>query len=268
MDEVKKFAVFGNPVNHSLSPFIHKEFAKQHKINIQYKQIEPESNDFETHAQSFFSKKGLGANVTIPFKDQAFMFADQADDISKQCECANTLWHDGGMIKAFNTDGLGFISDLNNKEIILTDMSVLIIGAGGSARSIANSFANKEISSLTVMSRTQENIDRLSNQCSGMFDIKKYSEGQNFDLVINTTPVSMMNREISFPKDIINSNTISYDLFYARNSTKFQTWSKDNGAKNYYDGIGMLIEQAALSYKIWNDFTPDTKSMEKMIRSI
>ncbi len=268
MDEVKKFAVFGNPINHSLSPLIHKEFAKQQKINIQYKRIEPESDDFETHAQSFFSKKGIGANVTIPFKDQAFSFADEADDIAQHCECANTLWYDNQVIKAFNTDGLGFINDIANKGVALTDRSVLIIGAGGSARSIAHSLANKGISKLTVMSRTQENIDILTNQCSNMINIMKYSEESNFDLVINTTPVSMMNRDISFPKHIINSTTISYDLFYAKNLTKFQTWSKENGAKNYYDGIGMLIEQAALSYNIWNNFKPATHSIENMIRSI
>ena len=86
MDEVRKFAVFGNPISHSLSPMIHKEFAKEQNLNMQYKAIEPESDDFETHAQSFFSKKGIGANVTIPFKDQAYNFADEKDEVSAICQ--------------------------------------------------------------------------------------------------------------------------------------------------------------------------------------
>ena len=113
MDEVRKFTVIGNPIGHSLSPAIHKEFARQQGINIQYKMIEPESEDhFETHTQSFFSKKGYGANVTIPFKELAFNFANEHDISALECECANTLMAHNGKIKAFNTDGEGFILSL------------------------------------------------------------------------------------------------------------------------------------------------------------
>ena len=108
MDEIRKFTVIGNPVSHSLSPEIHKEFARQQGINIQYKMIEPESEDhFETHTQSFFSKKGYGANVTIPFKELAFNFANEHDTSATECGCANTLMAQNGKIKAFNTDGNG-----------------------------------------------------------------------------------------------------------------------------------------------------------------
>ena len=117
MDEIKKFSVIGIPVKHSLSPKIHQEFAKQQGINIQYKMIEPDSvNHFETHANSFFSKKGYGANITIPFKEQAFVFADDHDTSALECDCANTLILKNNKIKAFNTDGEGFIRDLKEKN--------------------------------------------------------------------------------------------------------------------------------------------------------
>ena len=265
MDEIKKFAVFGNPVNHSLSPVIHKEFAKQQNLNIQYKMIEPESDDFETHAQSFFSKKGIGANVTIPFKNDAYKFADDADEISRECESSNTLWFNGEKIKAFNTDGQGFLNDLTNKQISLEGLNILLLGAGGSARSIIHSISGKPIKSLSIYSRSQEKIDRLVDKYSAKIRIESYSDGKNFDFIINTTPVSMYRKDIEFPKGFLNSASITYDLFYTKDQTKFQKWSLDNGANKSYNGLGMLIEQAALSYEIWNNFKPNTKGLESII---
>ena len=128
MDEIKKFAVIGIPIKHSLSPKIHKEFAKQHGLNIQYKMIEPDSEEhFETHTQSFFSKKGYGANITIPFKEKAFLFADIHDESTIECGCANTLVSQENKIKSFNTDGEGFINDLIMKKIELLNLSLIHI---------------------------------------------------------------------------------------------------------------------------------------------
>ena len=161
MDEIKKFAVIGNPIKHSLSPNIHKEFAKQQGINIQYKKIEPEFDNFETHAQSFFSKKGFGANVTIPFKNQAFAFADGHDASSLECGCANTLIMQNNKIKSFNTDGEGFIKDLKEKNISLAKKNILILGAGGSARSIINSLSKIDVEKIDILSRTQTKVEEL-----------------------------------------------------------------------------------------------------------
>lgn len=268
MDEIKKFAVFGNPISHSLSPMIHKEFAKEQKLNIQYKAIEPESDDFETHAQSFFSKKGVGANVTIPFKDQAYNFADERDEVSSICQCSNTLWYNEGKIRAFNTDGQGFVNDLKKKNIVVKDMRVLILGTGGSARSIINSLSSEDIRSISILSRTQDKVDRIIENFGNEKKISHYSNTETYELVINTTPISMSNTEVPFPESIINTGTISYDLFYSRKQTRFQTWSLDKGASRALDGIGMLINQAALSYEIWNKFSPETETVEQLIRSL
>ena len=268
MDEIRKFAVFGNPISHSLSPMIHKEFAKEQKLNIQYKAIEPESDDFETHAQSFFSKKGIGANVTIPFKDQAYYFADERDEVSDICQCSNTLWYDDGKIKAFNTDGQGFVNDLKKKKIAVRGMRVLILGTGGSARSIINSMSSEGIESISILSRTQSKVDRIIENFSNRGKITHHSDSETYELVINTTPISMSNTEISFPESMIMNTTISYDLFYSRKQTRFQKWSLDKGASLALDGIGMLINQAALSYEIWNKFSPNTERVEQLIRSL
>ena len=111
--------------------------------------IEPDSvNHFETHANSFFSKKGYGANITIPFKEQAFVFADDHDTSALECDCANTLILKNNKIKAFNTDGEGFIRDLKEKNISLVGKKVLIFGAGGSARSIVNSLSKINVEAI------------------------------------------------------------------------------------------------------------------------
>ena len=175
MDEVKKFTVIGNPVGHSLSPIIHKEFAKQQGISIQYKMIEPESEGhFETHTQSFFSKKGYGANITIPFKELAFDFANDHDLSAIECQCANTLISKDGKIKAYNTDGEGFIKDLQNKNISIIDREILVLGAGGSASSIINSLSKVSIKKIDILSRTQQKVDKLIDKYKTYSSVKLY----------------------------------------------------------------------------------------------
>lgn len=266
MDEIKKFTVIGNPVGHSLSPMIHKEFAKQQGIKIEYKMIEPESEDhFETHTQSFFSKKGYGANVTIPFKELAFKFANDHDLSTIECKCANTLISKNGKIKAYNTDGQGFIRDLENKNIDIVDKEILVLGAGGSASSIINSLSKLNIRQIDILSRTQQRIDGLIDQYKNFSNINNYQNDKKYDLIINTTPVSLTTELINFPTNIFNPTSISYDLFYSKSSTHFETWARSNNSFKTYNGIGMLIEQAALSYEIWNNFKPNTEKIAKIL---
>ena len=266
MDEVKKFAVIGIPIKHSLSPFIHKEFAQQQGISIQYKMIEPDSDEhFETHAQSFFSKKGYGANITIPFKEQAYKFANHHDISALECESANTLLRHENKITAFNTDGDGFMRDLQKKKILLANKRILVLGAGGTTRSIINSISKENDCTIDILNRSQNKTDILIKKYKGLQDINNYKDGKRYDLIINTTPVSLMNDKIVFPKNIFNDQSISYDLFYSNTNTSFQKWSIENGALNTYNGLGMLIEQAAISYNIWNNYEPSTEVIPKLL---
>ena len=206
MDEIKKFSVIGIPVKHSLSPKIHQEFAKQQGINIQYKMIEPDSvNHFETHANSFFSKKGYGANITIPFKEQAYVLANDHDVSAAECGCANTLILQNNKIKAFNTDGGGFIRDLKEKDILLTEKKILILGAGGSARSIINSLSKVNVEKIDILSKTQKRVDHLIGKYKNLANVCNYKEGLNYDFIINTTPISLKNEKIDFVLTIINN---------------------------------------------------------------
>ena len=96
-------------------------------------------------------------------------------------------------------------------------------------------------------------------------DISHYHNDSKYDVVINTTPISLSENDITFPGNIFKPSSVSYDLFYSKSKTKFQNWSIENGASKSFDGLGMLIEQAALSFEIWNDFKPDTKGLTKLL---
>ena len=138
---------------------------------------------------------------------------------------------------------------------------MLIFGAGGSARSIVNSLSKINVEAIDILSRTQNKVEDLINKYKNLSKISNYKERMKYDLVINTTPVSLKDEKISFPTNIFSTSSISYDLFYSKTITNFQSWSKSNGALETYDGLGMLIEQAALSYDIWNNFKPSTKQI-------
>lgn len=258
---MKKFAVIGDPIQHSLSPEIHQLFSSQHRETIEYKKILSTKENFAEDVKTFFKDGGLGMNVTIPFKEDAFILSDNHDEISKICSVSNTLYSQDGKIMSYNTDGTGLLNDLSNKSIKIENREILVIGAGGSSKSILHSLSRINPASLTVLNRTQEKIASLQENLKINTQIRAFEEGIDFDLIINTTPISMLESEISFPDSIFKKGSTSYDLFYSQSKTKFQLWSEKCGASESYNGIGMLIEQAALSYEIWNNYKPKTEKI-------
>ena len=263
------FAVIGNPIEHSMSPEIHEYFASQCNLtNFSYKRILSERATFKDDIHSFFSNGGTGLNITIPFKFSAYSLCNRFDKTAKQCGSTNTLKIHEGEIVGYNTDGLGFIDDLENKNISFKNSNVLIIGAGGSAMSICNSFMNssREIK-ISILNRTRGNADNLINFFKDK-RIKIHNHNTEYDLIINTTPISMSSEQISLPKDILSNNPICYDLFYSKGITSFQKWAYSHGVDQCYDGLGMLIQQAKHSFIIWNGLTPETSNLENKLRII
>ena len=263
------FAVIGNPIEHSMSPEIHKCFASQFNLtNFSYKKILSEEATLKDDICNFFSNGGTGLNITIPFKFSAYSLCNRFDKTAKQCGSTNTLKIHKGEIIAYNTDGLGFIDDLEMKNIGFKNSNILVIGAGGSAMSICNSFlnCNQEVK-ISILNRTRSNVDNLIN----FFKDKKievHDHNNEYDLIINTTPISMSSEQISLPKDILSNNPICYDLFYSKSKTLFQKWAYSHGVDQCYDGLGMLIQQAKHSFFIWNGLTPETSNLESKLRII
>ena len=260
---MKKFAVVGRPISHSLSPKIHHEFAKQCNIKISYEAVEIEE-DFESTIKEMFASGYDGINVTIPFKEKAFQLADQIYSKYKTLGAVNTLWQKNRKIFADSTDGLGFINDLKNNSISIKDSTLLIVGAGGSARSILPSIIEKEPKQVVIINRTLAKAEALT----GLFDQSKVtvSISSLTDIirtkitgVINTSSAGLLGEKIILPEGVFESAQWVYDLSYSKQITTFNSLAREGGIEAYFDGLGMLVFQAAASFEIWTGMKPNAE---------
>ncbi len=267
-----KYAVIGNPIQHSKSPQIHLAFAKQEQVAISYDRILAEQDQFSKHVNDFVSHGGLGLNVTVPFKLVAFQQCQQLNEYAQSAGAVNTLSFDAdtGWAGA-NTDGIGLLADLkNNLGLQLKDKTILILGAGGATRGILLPLLQQHPSQILIANRTVAKANSLADSFSiaGNIDSCGFNEidTQKFDLIINATSASLNNDVPPIPTSTVGEDTICYDLAYSDQPTAFLQWSNQLNAKKSIDGIGMLIEQAAESYYIWRGYRPDTSPVFKLLR--
>lgn len=254
---MQKYAVIGNPISHSLSPRIHQLFAKQCNINLQYEKIHVSDNaSFAATITDFFLKGGKGLNITAPFKEQAFNIATLHTERCDKARAANTLWMQHGQLHADTTDGIGLIRALA-PYIKLDDKKVMIIGAGGSARSIIAPLLSANIKALHIVNRTPEKMLALKNDFP-QITIGSFAQlHTSYDLIINTIPVGFEEfYQQQLPTCILSANTYCYDLVYnIHEATAFTSWARSLGA-TAHDGLSMLIEQAAEAFYIWHNVMP------------
>ena len=268
------FAVIGDPVEHSLSPKIHNLFAKQHGSQIEYEKIRVTKGLFAAFVEDFFSNRGVGLNITLPLKAEAFEIADSLDADSKSCQAVNTLKPVNGKLSGFNTDGVGFLTDLEAWHgIAVKDKRVLLLGAGGAAKGIVRPLLSREPKTLVIANRTHASARALADQLNsenfigieglGLGDTQLLKK--RFDIIINATSAGHKNGEMPIDEDFLE-DAICYDLSYGPAASFFR-WAESSGAKRSIDGLGMLIEQAAKSYEIWTGFSPNTESVRASIRN-
>ena len=267
-----KFAVIGSPINHSISPKIHLEFARRLNLDISYKALEVKRDVFKEETKRIFEDGFQGLNVTLPLKELAYQYADEVTQRGKISGAVNTLWKKDEKIYADTTDGIGFIEDLNNHSISLKDSSILIVGAGGTAKSILPTIISKKPKKVTIINRTQSKLVNLvelfkeSKTTIKTSNLHKSIRG-NVTGIINASSAGLLGEDIVVPDGVFNSVEWVYDLSYSKETTKFNSLAKKNGAINCLDGLGMLVHQAALSFEIWTGFKPDTKNVINLIRS-
>jgi len=270
---VGNFAVIGDPVEHSLSPKLHKLFAKQHGKQIEYEKIRVTRGSFVDFVKAFFSGRGAGLNVTLPLKTEAFEIADALDEDSRSCQAVNTLKPVNGMLSGFNTDGVGFLTDLETWHgIAVKDKRILLLGSGGAARGIVRPLLNREPKKLVIANRTHASARALADQLNsekfiglkglGLDDAQLLNK--RFDIIVNATSVGHQNNEMPIDGDMLE-DAVCYDLSYGP-AASFSRWARSRGAKRSIDGLGMLIEQAAKSYEIWTGFSPNTESVRLKIK--
>lgn len=263
---VKRFAVIGNPISHSLSPFIHHHFAKQTGIDLSYEKIQGIDSSFEAQVSDFFAQNGKGINITLPYKIRAFTLSKKSTPRCVLAGAANTLWMQDGQLWADNTDGLGLSRDLS-RYLAVKDKNLLILGAGGATRGIIHPLLQLGPKQITIANRSVDKIDELKHH----FPQISISSLQNvrgcFDLVINATSASTHGENLSLPVEIMSSQPFCYDLAYKlHEDTWFVGYAKQFSCQTA-DGLGMLVEQAAEAFCIWNGVMPLTANVLDLLRS-
>ena len=277
MNELKKyFAVIGNPIHHSLSPQIHAAFAKEAGIDIHYEAVLSPLDQFEDTVKTLISRKLTGANVTLPFKKEAYALATTHTDYAKIAEAVNTLEFKEDQIIGHNTDGLGLVRDLKqNLQFDLKGKKILLIGAGGVAEGVVYSILEKKPSQLTLTNRTIEKSNIIQNKMNAyaqnfhvnlnVIEIAKLPH-QYFDLIINATSASLNDIDLGIDNKVFHEKCLAYDMMYGK-ETSFMKQAKSQRSKTS-DGLGMLVEQAAEAFFIWHNIKPQTKSVIDFFRKI
>ena len=277
MTDLKKhFAVIGNPIHHSLSPQIHRAFAKETGLDINYKAILSPLDEFKNTIHKLIAKKLSGANVTLPFKKEAYQLATTHSNHAKIAQAVNTLAFKEDEIIGHNTDGIGLVRDLEeNLRMNLKNKKILLIGAGGAAEGVIYSILEKNPSELTLTNRTIEKSNVIQNKMdmhAKSFDVNlnvieiAKCPLQYFDLIINATSTSLNNADLDLNHKVFHEGSLAYDMMYGKESS-FIREAQSQGSKTS-DGLGMLVEQAAEAFFIWHHIKPQTKSVIESLRTL
>ncbi len=266
-----KYAVIGNPIEHSKSPQIHHMFAQQAEDDIMYEALLSPTDGFKETVEAFRKGGGMGLNVTVPFKQEAWELADELSDYAQKAGAVNTLvFRQDGTIYGTNTDGIGLVRDLvENHHSQIQGKRILILGAGGAVRGVLQPLLMQLPSKIFIANRTPERATELASDMQelaqqnspacelsggGFNDI----EGE-YDLIINGTAASLQGIMPPIPESCLASGVHCYDMMYGGRPTAFEFWCEDQGATKVMNGLGMLVEQAAESFSIWRTKMPNTK---------
>jgi shikimate dehydrogenase len=267
-----RYAVFGNPIKHSKSPAIHTLFAQQCSQHIQYRAVRVELDGFAHAAAGFFEGGGAGLNITVPFKREAFDFANSLSERAARAGAVNTLSRlPDGTIEGENTDGIGLVRDmLANLGWTVRGLSVLLLGAGGAARGVLEPLLRAGPAELLVVNRTAERASQLAVEFA---DIGPLEGGaidligeRQFDLIINATSAGLSGEAPQLPGSLLTERSCCYDMVYGAEPTPFMRWSAHHAAWAVADGLGMLVEQAAESFTIWRGVRPQTQPVINQLR--
>ncbi len=265
------FAVMGNPISHSKSPQVHTLFAEQFGIKLEYRAIRVDVGGFEQAVSSFQASGGGGLNVTIPFKTNAWSYADDLSERAALAGAVNTLVL-RNHIYGDNTDGVGLVSDIEkNHQVPIESAKILMIGAGGAAQGVLGPLLGKQPQLVALANRTKDKAMWLAEKFRSTGNINgsglEELEGQEFDIIINASASSLNKQLPAVPRGVFATAKLAYDMAYGSEVTHFQNWSKECGAKVSVDGLGMLVEQAAEAFYIWHRERPETASVIEKLRS-
>jgi shikimate dehydrogenase len=278
MTQIKQFKVIGNPIQHSLSPIIHHYFADVYGINLNYEKecIDIEENNFENFVHTFFKHKlNAGLNITLPFKERAFLLAKYTSLEAQYAKASNTLYMKDGDIHSHNTDGLGLVADIYRQNItLLQDKNILLLGAGGASRGVLYPLCKEHPKSICIGNRrlitaqkliadAQVYLKDMPNLHIQALELEKLCNQESklpyhFDVIINATSLGFQNDthndkqpdKFMLHASYIHQHTFAYDMIY-NHASPFFTWAQQQKL-NTRDGLGMLVHQAAFAFSVWH----------------
>jgi len=272
-----RYAVIGNPVAHSKSPRIHALFAAQAGLALDYGLLPAPAGGFAQAARGFFAEGGAGLNVTVPFKQEAYALADDLSARARAAGAVNTLWMADGRLHGCNTDGVGLVDDLLRLGVRLDGARVLLVGAGGAARGVLQPLAQAGCRLVRIVNRTAARAQELARgwaqtnaaaraqvEGGGLADA---ALAGGWDLVVNATSTGLSDAAPDLPAGLYAPGAAAYDMMYGARPTAFLRQAEADGAALCADGLGMLVGQAAESFRIWHGVRPDPGPVLRILRA-
>ncbi len=269
-----RYAVLGNPVAHSQSPFIHAEFARQTGQNLEYTRVLCAMDGFVEAVRAFADSGARGCNVTVPFKFQSGALARVVTPRATLAQAANVLRFDAQGWLADNTDGIGLVRDLQrNAGVALHGRRVLLVGAGGAAAGVMGPLIEARPAQLHVANRTTGKAEALVRRhaalaatCGTRLSFSGLdAAGEAYDVVLNSSASSLGGAAVPVADHVLKPGTLAVDLMYGAAARPFMAWAQALGAVPR-DGLGMLVEQAAEAFFLWRQVMPDTAPVLQRLR--
>lgn len=268
-----RYAVFGHPIAHSKSPRIHAMFARQTGQDISYEALLAPRDGFATELAGQVAAGLKGANVTVPFKEEACRLANRLTPRAERAGAVNTLaFAADGSSLGDNTDGAGLVRDLTvNHQVAIAGQRVLVVGAGGAVRGVLAPLLAAAPARLCVANRSADKALDLVTHFAELGPIDGGGldtlAGQTFDLVINGTSASLAGELPALPAGVFAPGSVAYDMMYGRGETPFLAFARGQGAGRGIDGLGMLVEQAAEAFQLWRGVRPDSAPVLAALRA-
>lgn len=263
MSDPIRLAVIGNPVAHSRSPELHLGFARQLGMTLEYDRVECGAGEFIDTANRLRETGYAGANVTVPFKADAFALCDTRTPVAELAQAVNTLHFVDHSVLGDNTDGTGFVRDLTTRcGIDPTHKTVVIIGAGGAVRGLMKPLLDLNPARVIVAGRSPYNAEAIAERFVDFGPVQACTylalKGWQADVLIHASPAGHVGGMPALPPTLLAPDAPCYDLNYGPAHTVFREWALARGQRPVFDGLGMLVEQGAASFERWTGQRPDT----------
>lgn len=265
-------ALFGRPVRHSLSPRIHSDFGKQSFLGARYDAIDTGPGELADALREFAAAGGSGCNITLPLKHEAMALASRCSGAVERAGAANTLSLDGqGGWDADNTDGVGLRRDLQRvPELKLRGKDIAIVGAGGAVAGVLGELLATDPAKIRIFNRTAQRAEALADSHAELGPVEggglaALAGAGPFSLLINATSLGHAGAVPELNEDLFAPGGICYDLNYGRAAEPLAQWAREHRIR-YRDGLGMLVEQAAESFRLWTGFVPNAAMTLERLR--